>query len=72
MRSAAWRWLASKPDTRWGSVRPHPHSDATWPHSQEILDLNTGHLTDAQRNRIVRDNCAELYGIDVDALATRA
>ena len=20
----------------------HPHSDATWPHSQEILDLNTG------------------------------
>ena len=50
----------------------HPHSDATWPHSQEILDLNTGHLSDYQRSRIVRDNCAELYGIDVDALAQPA
>ena len=50
----------------------HPHSDATWPHSQEILDLNTGHLTDEQRSRIVRDNCAELYGIDVDALTQPA
>ncbi len=45
----------------------HPHSDATWPRSQEVLDLNTAGLTDAQRNRIVRDNCAELYGIDVRA-----
>jgi predicted TIM-barrel fold metal-dependent hydrolase len=50
----------------------HPHSDATWPHSQEILDLNTGHLTEVQRARIVRDNCAELYGIDTDALAGAA
>ena len=45
----------------------HPHSDATWPRSQEILDLNTSSLDDAQRSRIVRDNCAELYGITVDA-----
>ena len=43
----------------------HPHSDSTWPRSQEILDLNTGALTAAQRTRIVRDNCAELYGIAV-------
>jgi uncharacterized protein len=45
----------------------HPHSDATWPRSQEVLDLNTAGLTAAQRNRIVRDNCAELYGISVHA-----
>ena len=45
----------------------HPHSDATWPHSQEILDLNTGALTEEQRTRIVRDNCAELYGLATPA-----
>jgi hypothetical protein len=28
-RSAARRWLSRRPGTRWGSVRPHPHSDAT-------------------------------------------
>jgi predicted TIM-barrel fold metal-dependent hydrolase len=43
----------------------HPHSDATWPRSQQILDENTGHLPAAQRDRIVRDNTAELYGIAV-------
>jgi predicted TIM-barrel fold metal-dependent hydrolase len=47
----------------------HPHSDSTWPHSQEVLELNAGNLTPEQLSRVVRDNCAELYGIDVDALA---
>ena len=43
----------------------HPHSDATWPRSQAVLDVNTSHLTPHQRTRIVRDNCAELYGLTV-------
>jgi len=41
----------------------HPHSDATWPRSQEILDANFAEVSADRRDRIVRDNCAELYGL---------
>jgi hypothetical protein len=40
-----------------------PHSDSTWPWSQEMLAEHTVHLSDEQRDRILHDNCAELYGI---------
>ncbi len=43
----------------------YPHSDATWPNSQALLKEHTVHLTEHQRRRIVHDNCAELYGIEV-------
>jgi uncharacterized protein len=42
-----------------------PHSDSTWPWSQEMLAEHTAHLTDRQKDRILHDNCAELYGITV-------
>ena len=42
-----------------------PHSDATWPWSQQMLAKHTKHLTDEQRDRILRDNTCELYGIAV-------
>ena len=42
-----------------------PHSDSTWPWSQEMLAEHTKHLTDVQRDRILHDNCAALYGITV-------
>ncbi len=42
-----------------------PHSDSTWPWSQELLAEHTAHLTSSQRDRILHDNCAELYGIEV-------
>ena len=42
-----------------------PHSDATWPHSQEMLAEHAAHLDEAVRARILHDNVAELYGIDV-------
>jgi predicted TIM-barrel fold metal-dependent hydrolase len=45
-----------------------PHSDSTWPWSQELLDQHTGHLTPEQTRAILCDNVAELYGIDVAAL----
>ncbi len=38
-----------------------PHSDSTWPWSQDVIREQTGHLTDAQRKRILHDNVAELY-----------
>jgi predicted TIM-barrel fold metal-dependent hydrolase len=42
-----------------------PHSDSTWPWSQEMLAEHTANLTDRQKDRILHDNCAELYGITV-------
>jgi predicted TIM-barrel fold metal-dependent hydrolase len=45
-----------------------PHSDSTWPWSQELLAEHTAQLTDEQRQAILSTNVAELYGIDVAAL----
>jgi len=42
-----------------------PHSDSTWPWSQEMLAEHIRHLSEHQRDRILHDNCAELYGLDV-------
>jgi len=42
-----------------------PHSDSTWPLSKELLGEHTAKLTGHQMRRILRDNCVELYGLDV-------
>ena len=42
-----------------------PHSDSTWPWSQDVIASQTGNLSRQNREWILRDNCAELYGIDV-------
>ena len=41
-----------------------PHSDSTWPWSQEMLAEQTAHLTAEQTRGILCDNVADLYGID--------
>jgi predicted TIM-barrel fold metal-dependent hydrolase len=38
-----------------------PHSDSTWPWSQDVLHEHTAHLTEEQKNLILHDNVAELY-----------
>ncbi len=43
-----------------------PHSDSTWPWSQELLAEHTSGLSDEEYNRVVHDNVAELYGISVN------
>jgi predicted TIM-barrel fold metal-dependent hydrolase len=43
-----------------------PHSDSTWPWSQEMLDEQTANLTDEEANWILRENVRELYALDVD------
>lgn len=49
-----------------------PHSDSTWPWSQQMLARQTQGLTDDQRKRILRDNVINLYGLPVnDADAAR-
>ncbi|MBW2282196.1 MAG: amidohydrolase [Deltaproteobacteria bacterium] len=45
-----------------------PHSDSTWPWSQEMLAEHTAQLTDEQRQAILSGNVAELYGIDLAPL----
>jgi predicted TIM-barrel fold metal-dependent hydrolase len=41
-----------------------PHSDSTWPHSQELLAKHTTHLTEQEKNFILHDNVAELYNLN--------
>jgi predicted TIM-barrel fold metal-dependent hydrolase len=45
-----------------------PHSDSTWPWSQEMLAEHAGDLTAEQRRAILCDNVAELYRVDLSAL----
>jgi len=40
-----------------------PHSDSTWPHSQELLAKHASHLSPAELRLILHDNVAELYGL---------
>ncbi len=47
-----------------------PHSDSTWPWSQDLLDEHTAQLTAEQRRAILCDNVADLYNIDTEALCT--
>jgi predicted TIM-barrel fold metal-dependent hydrolase len=42
-----------------------PHSDSTWPVSQQMLAEHTRCLTARQKERILGQNCAELYGITI-------
>lgn len=40
-----------------------PHSDSTWPVSQELLEAHTAHLSEQERSWILRDNVRELYNL---------
>ena len=44
-----------------------PHSDSTWPWSQDVLDEHTKVLSAEQQEAILCGNVADLYGIDVAA-----
>jgi len=46
-----------------------PHSDSTWPWSQAMLAEQASCLSEAQREAILSSNVADLYRIDVGALA---
>ena len=46
-----------------------PHSDSTWPDSQKLIAEHAKDLSAEQRQAILCGNVAELYGIDIEALA---
>ena len=49
-----------------------PHSDSTWPWSQELLAEQTKHLTAEQTKGILCENVADLYNIDLNTLKAAA
>ena len=40
-----------------------PHSDSTWPRSREVVERDFAGVPDDEVDKIVRDNCAQLYGL---------
>jgi predicted TIM-barrel fold metal-dependent hydrolase len=44
-----------------------PHTDSTWPWSQDVLADQTGHLTEEQRNRVLHDNVVKVFHLPVPA-----
>ena len=42
-----------------------PHSDSTWPWSQDVLKEHTKNLTEKERDMILHDNVCDLYNITV-------
>jgi len=70
-----WTAFAHADDMNWRRLlwaNDFPHSDSTWPWSQEMLAEHTADLRDEQRQAILCDNTASLYGIDVGALGVAA
>lgn len=45
----------------------YPHTDATWPWSQDIIKDQTAHLSEAQKNAIFHDNVKQLFNLPVQA-----
>jgi predicted TIM-barrel fold metal-dependent hydrolase len=43
-----------------------PHSDSTWPWSQQLLDEHTANLSEHETNLIVHDNVCDLYGLTIN------
>jgi len=45
-----------------------PHSDATWPWSQEMLEKHASHLTAQEKRWIMRENIIDCYNLPVDKI----
>jgi len=66
-----WSAFAAADQMNWHRLmwaNDFPHSDSTWPWSQELLAEQSAQLTEEQRRAILCDNVAALYGIDTNAL----
>ena len=42
-----------------------PHSDSTWPESRAVIARHTAHMTEPERDLVLHDNVAALYGLAV-------
>ena len=67
-----WSAFKQANDMNWKHLlwaNDFPHSDSTWPWSQEMLAEHTKQLSHAQKVAILSGNVAELYRIDTSTLA---
>jgi predicted TIM-barrel fold metal-dependent hydrolase len=63
-----WTAFAHADDMNWRHLlwaNDFPHSDSTWPWSQELITEHAKGLSTEQREAILHDNTAQLYGIAV-------
>ena len=49
----------------WGS--DYPHGSSTWPNSLKVIDKIMPGVSEANRQKMLTDNCARLYGLTVPA-----
>jgi predicted TIM-barrel fold metal-dependent hydrolase len=54
----------------WGS--DYPHGSSTWPNSLKVIDRIMPGVSEANRRKMLTDNCARLYGLTVPASVARA
>jgi predicted TIM-barrel fold metal-dependent hydrolase len=50
----------------------YPHSDSTWPWSQDILREQLAHMTEDEKNLVLHDNVVNLYKLDTSNLKLSA
>ena len=50
----------------------YPHSDSTWPWSQQVLNEQLAHMTETEKNLVLHDNVARLYQLDTSRLKALA
>ncbi len=44
----------------------YPHTDSTFPHSREVIERDFAHVPEAVKRKIVCDNAAALYGVELN------
>lgn len=57
----AFNSLHQMPHTQLLWASDFPHTDSTWPRSQQLLAEHTAHLKEEQRQAIMRENSAALF-----------
>ena len=57
----AFQSLHQMPYTQLLWASDFPHTDSTWPRSQQLLAEHTAHLQEQQRQAIMRENAAKLF-----------
>ncbi len=50
----------------------YPHSDSTWPWSQDVLKTHLAHMSEDEKNLVLHDNVATLYKLDTSNLKALA
>ncbi|MBI3798620.1 MAG: amidohydrolase family protein [Deltaproteobacteria bacterium] len=44
----------------------YPHVDSTWPHSQSVIEQHFAGMPAGDKQKILCDNAAKLYGIALE------